>query len=198
MAKNQKESEKKKNLKSSKKSRASKGKTHSEKDEKCCLTWVGVAYQCISIVRVIRGVTDRAHPASYAKSAKDNLIMPIVKRNCDELTQTVVGRVAEIVEFVISPTRYILNIVSYTVAESTGEVIKKNYSISHPELRAGVDVVFSESAYQAVNKVSCWSGKQSGLLRFFGANNKVKCENNTATSSALISFAQNMRLRSKL
>ncbi len=197
MAKNRKEYEKKnKKTKSSKKSQTPEGKTQPSKDEKCCLTWVGTAYHCLSIVRIIRKASDRVHPASYAKSAKDNLIMPIVKRNCTELTQDLVGGVSEIIEFIISPTRYILNIVSYTIAESTGEIIKKNYAITHPELRAGIDVIFSESAYQAVDKISGLSDKRHLFSRFFNASNK--CDNKTVGSSPVKTIAQNMRFRPKL
>ena len=160
----------KKKAEGDKKSPKTKNKNPS-RDAGCChLTWVATGYQFISIVRIIRKISDRAHPASYVKSAKDNLIMPIVKRNCPELTQDIVGAATEVIEFIISPTRYMLNIVSYTVAETTGELIKKNYSIRHPELRAGVDVVFSEAAYQSVDKIFSSSVMKNRALSFFKSN----------------------------
>ncbi len=180
MAKDKKDSDNKKKAESAKKSPKTKIQNQSANAGICNLTWVGTGYQCVSIVRIVRKISDRAHPASYVKSAKDNLVMPIVKRNCPELTQDIVGAATEIIEFIISPTRYILNIVSYTVAQATGELIKKNYTIKHPELRAGIDVVFSEAAYQTVDKISS--------SRFF--NGKIK--QNSAQSST------NMQFRSKM
>ncbi len=172
MAKDKKISENKKKADGAKKSSKSKNNSQSINAGCCHLTWIAAGYQFVSIVRIVRKISDRAHPASYLKSAKDNLIMPIVKRNCPEFTQDIVGAATEVIEFIISPTRYILNIVSYTVADTTGELIKNNYSITHPELRAGVDVVFSEAAYQVVDKITRSSDTKSNLLQFFKSNSK--------------------------
>lgn len=198
MAKNKKDPDDKKKAVSVKKSPKIKNQNQSKEAGYCGLTWVGAGYQFVSLVRIIRKISDRAHPASYAKSAKDNLIMPIVKTNCPELTQDIVGGAIEIIEFIISPTRYVLNIISYTVAEATGELIKKNYAIKHPELRAGIDVVFTEAAYQAVDKISSSSQNQNKLLRFFNNNIKRDYAQSFSNVAPLKSIATNVQFRSKL
>ncbi|MBX9586224.1 MAG: hypothetical protein K2X50_03095 [Gammaproteobacteria bacterium] len=198
MAKDKKDSDNKKKAESAKKSPKIKSQNQSKDSGYCGLTWVGAGYQFVSLVRIIRKISDRAHPASYVKSAKDNLVMPIVKRNCPELTQDIVGGAIEIIEFIISPTRYVLNIVSYTVAEATGELIKKNYTIKHPELRAGIDVVFSEAAYQAVDKISSSSQSQNKVLRFFNNNIKRDYTQSSSNGALLKSIATNVQFRSKL
>lgn len=198
MAKGKKDPDNKKKAESAKKSRNIKNQNQSKDTGYCGLTWVGAGYQFVSVVRVIKKISDRAHPASYVKSAKDNLLMPIVKRNCPELTQDIVGGAIEVIEFIISPTRYVLNVVSYTVAEATGELIKKNYTIKHPELRAGIDVVFSEAAYQTVDKISSSSQSQNTLLRFFNNNVKRGYPKLFSNNAPLMSTAKSMQFRSKL
>jgi dihydroorotate dehydrogenase len=137
-------------------------------------TWVATVYQWGSVIRVGNRILNCAHPASYFKLAKDNIAMPLARMHCSDSTKNRVFLTTEIIECAISPTIYTVNKVVHLISKVSSAAVKVCFNVRSPEIKAAVDVAFSEAAYQTTNRLFTDLNKNRSCPGFFKmADNRI-------------------------
>lgn len=142
-------------------------KTPPKAPEQQPATWVATVYQWGSVIRVGNQILNCAHPASYFKLAKDNIAMPLAQMHCSNTTKNMVFLTTEIIECTISPTIYTVNKVVHLISKISSVAVKISFKVRSPELRAVVDVAFTEAAYQTTNRLFTDLNKNRTCPGFF-------------------------------
>jgi hypothetical protein len=132
-------------------------------------TWVGTAYRCGAILRVGQRMLAFSHPATYVKLAKDHIGLPIAQSIFTDSAQDSLYIAGEVIEFVISPTTYVVNKIGDLMTSTSGEVIKNCYNIKHPEARAAVDILCTEAARKTTTRLFSSMRDNHGSSVFFQA-----------------------------
>lgn len=93
--------------------------------------------------------------------------MPLAQKYFNDTAQILTFWTGEIIECAVSIPFYATNKVASMYSRALAEAIKNGLKIEHPEIKASIDVIFTEVAHQATNRVLKSPQKNPACSVFF-------------------------------